>query len=126
MIRRPPRTTLFPYTTLFRSRGGEKAQREDERHDRDQVQEVRSSDAHEASPGSARFLNISSIRSVTTKPPTTFAVARTTAMKETMRMKSPGWGVPMTMIAPTITIPWIALVPDMSGVCRSVGTVEIT
>src|SRR5439155_3320231 len=25
MIRRPPRSTLFPYTTLFRSRGGEKA-----------------------------------------------------------------------------------------------------
>src|SRR5256885_12984599 len=25
MIRRPPRSTLFPYTTLFRSRGGVKA-----------------------------------------------------------------------------------------------------
>src|SRR2546425_7842782 len=25
MIRRPPRSTLFPYTTLFRSRGGEPA-----------------------------------------------------------------------------------------------------
>src|SRR3712207_9270127 len=24
MIRRPPRSTLFPYTTLFRSRAGEK------------------------------------------------------------------------------------------------------
>src|SRR2546430_10605051 len=24
MIRRPPRSTLFPYTTLFRSRSGEK------------------------------------------------------------------------------------------------------
>src|SRR2546421_7967728 len=24
MIRRPPRSTLFPYTTLFRSRGGER------------------------------------------------------------------------------------------------------
>src|SRR5438132_8065771 len=24
MIRRPPRSTLFPYTTLFRSRGGRK------------------------------------------------------------------------------------------------------
>src|SRR5439155_3394153 len=29
-------------------------------------------------------------------------------------------------IAPTRTIPWIAFVPDMSGVCRSVGTFEIT
>src|SRR4051812_49919285 len=26
MIRRPPRSTLFPYTTLFRSRTGERAQ----------------------------------------------------------------------------------------------------
>src|SRR2546430_3278618 len=25
MIRRPPRSTLFPYTTLFRSRGGDAA-----------------------------------------------------------------------------------------------------
>src|SRR3712207_7809560 len=33
MIRRPPRSTLFPYTTLFRSRddGGERRQRR--RHD---------------------------------------------------------------------------------------------
>src|SRR2546430_9597836 len=27
MIRRPPRSTLFPYTTLFRSVGGEGAER---------------------------------------------------------------------------------------------------
>src|SRR5260221_10550426 len=27
MIRRPPRSTLFPYTTLFRSRGGRSATR---------------------------------------------------------------------------------------------------
>src|SRR2546422_1104574 len=26
MIRRPPRSTLFPYTTLFRSRAGDEAQ----------------------------------------------------------------------------------------------------
>ena len=30
------------------------------------------------------------------------------------------------MIAPTRTIPWIAFVPDMRGVCSSVGTFEIT
>src|SRR3712207_7259920 len=29
MIRRPPRSTLFPYTTLFRSRGGGPADRPD-------------------------------------------------------------------------------------------------
>src|SRR2546427_9458127 len=27
MIRRPPRSTLFPYTTLFRSRGGQRDHR---------------------------------------------------------------------------------------------------
>src|SRR2546422_5912496 len=27
MIRRPPRSTLFPYTTLFRSRGGHRGAR---------------------------------------------------------------------------------------------------
>src|SRR3712207_8234521 len=31
MIRRPPRSTLFPYTTLFRSRVGMQAGAEDER-----------------------------------------------------------------------------------------------
>src|SRR2546427_6295628 len=38
MIRRPPRSTLFPYTTLFRSRVGALAQRAqlDPRHDRAQ------------------------------------------------------------------------------------------
>src|SRR3712207_7006007 len=28
MIRRPPRSTLFPYTTLFRSRSGDRSRRE--------------------------------------------------------------------------------------------------
>ena len=27
---------------------------------------------------------------------------------------------------PTTTMPWIALVPDMSGVCSTTGTLEIT
>src|SRR2546426_8900324 len=30
MIRRPPRSTLFPYTTLFRSRGGVATRRGDD------------------------------------------------------------------------------------------------
>src|SRR3712207_7935629 len=34
-IRRPPRSTLFPYTTLFRSDGGLPGAREVEREDRD-------------------------------------------------------------------------------------------
>src|SRR5258707_5936360 len=33
MIRRPPRSTLFPYTTLFRSRLVDNAQRDDAVHD---------------------------------------------------------------------------------------------
>src|SRR2546430_12997991 len=33
MIRRPPRSTLFPYTTLFRSRVGQEDRREAERAD---------------------------------------------------------------------------------------------
>src|SRR5260370_27276892 len=40
MIRRPPRSTLFPYTTLFRSRGAEDGARQtadasDHHHDED-------------------------------------------------------------------------------------------
>src|SRR3712207_8456383 len=44
MIRRPPRSTLFPYTTLFRSRGGEVAARRPVRgrhHARDPAPVVR-------------------------------------------------------------------------------------
>src|SRR2546430_11551751 len=32
MIRRPPRSTLFPYTTLFRSRTGDRSQNEVKLH----------------------------------------------------------------------------------------------
>src|SRR2546426_7180850 len=35
MIRRPPRSTLFPYTTLFRSRAESEHHRERERPERD-------------------------------------------------------------------------------------------
>src|SRR3712207_7311785 len=37
MIRRPPRSTLFPYTTLFRSRGGFGAYRTGGAYERDIV-----------------------------------------------------------------------------------------
>src|SRR3712207_8496762 len=36
MIRRPPRSTLFPYTTLFRSKGWDERQRTDDDHHADQ------------------------------------------------------------------------------------------
>src|SRR5439155_8600468 len=106
-------------------RAREKPQRKDEGHDRDQVQQVREVRAH-AFGGRSRFLNISSIRSVTTKPPTTLAEPRTTPRKPTIHAKASLSGCARTIIAPTRTIPWMALVPDISGVCSSVGTFEIT
>src|SRR3712207_7708684 len=50
MIRRPPRSTLFPYTTLFRSRRG---QRVDPNLRRAQAVEARE-EAGRADPGRAR------------------------------------------------------------------------
>ena len=76
---------------------GQELQCEDEADDRDQVQQVRDVVAHEGLPScdastgffsGSRFLNISSIRSVTTKPPTTFADARMTAAKPTIQVKA--------------------------------------
>src|SRR3712207_8666309 len=51
MIRRPPRSTLFPYTTLFRSRPRPQAveRRDDERHEQGQVRRQ----ALEQEPGRA-------------------------------------------------------------------------
>ena len=63
---------------------------------------------------------------MTTNPPTTFADASTTATKPTIQVNVPLWGSPSTSIAPTITIPWIAFVPDISGVCSIAGTFAIT
>src|SRR2546427_1593701 len=37
MIRRPPRSTLFPYTTLFRSHGRQQVQRRGQLRDEDGV-----------------------------------------------------------------------------------------
>src|SRR5436190_15584028 len=58
MLRRPPRSTLFPYTTLFRSAHEEESARHDGRHDPDQQQLA----AHEGAelqvdelPGVAHF-----------------------------------------------------------------------
>ena len=63
---------------------------------------------------------------MTTKPPTTLPVPSATAARVMIRSQV-GWpGMPATTIAPTRTIPWIAFVPDISGVCSSVGTFETT
>ena len=65
------------------------------------------------------------MRSVTTKPPTTFKVARKTARNPRTTSAVP-WASPMMVSAPTSTMPWMALDPDISGVCRMLGTFETT
>src|SRR6184192_777177 len=75
--------------------------------------------------GAWRPLNISSTRSVTTNPPTTLVVARITATRPSPMDTGDDAPAAMT-IAPTRMMPWIAFVPDISGVCRMVGTLEIT
>ncbi len=79
-----------------------------------------------SSPSSTRgaglLLNISSMRSVTRKPPTTLIVPKTIAITSSSlverRRSSPR---PSTRMPPSTTIPWIALVPDISGVCSVFG-----
>src|SRR3712207_7754568 len=48
MIRRPPRSTLFPYTTLFRSRGADRAEEAQPRLlQRERPEPVRGAHPHE-------------------------------------------------------------------------------
>src|SRR2546429_6061692 len=72
-----------------------------------------------------RPLNISSMRSVTTKPPTTLGVARMTATRPSTTVTGEAGPAAMRM-APTSVMPWIAVVPDLSDVCRTVGNVVMT
>ncbi len=73
----------------------------------------------------ARRLNISSMRSVTNQPPTTLAVASTIATNP-MTCVNVSSAKPRMRIAPTMTMPWMKFVPDISGVCSIVGTFEMT
>ena len=66
-----------------------------------------------------------SIRSVTMKPPTMLIAPKAIAMKPMNSSRKP-LAKPTTMSPPSITIPWIAFVWLISGVCRVVGTFEIT
>src|SRR3712207_8888874 len=50
MIRRPPRSTLFPYTTLFRSRGQERHERQHGRDEERQPPERQGELLHAALP----------------------------------------------------------------------------
>src|SRR2546430_10541952 len=100
---------------------------EDEQHRSQQVGE-RDREIHLVAVdlgAAARPLNISSIRSVTTNPPTTFVVARITATSPNAMVNGESAPAAMT-IAPTRMMPWMAFVPDISGVCRMVGTLEMT
>src|SRR5207245_6573127 len=92
-------------------------QAEDEQHGSEEVGE-RDRDGHPAvfsggvfSAGLAvgRPLNISSIRSVTTNPPTTLMVARTTATRP-RAICSGSRAVAAIRMAPTRMMPWMALV----------------
>jgi hypothetical protein len=40
--------------------------------------------------------------------------------------RTPSTPRPRTRMPPSTTIPWIAFVPDMSGVCSVLGTLEMT
>ena len=65
------------------------------------------------------------MRSVTRKPPTTLIVPKTIAMTSSslLRSRRPARSASRP---PSTTIPWIAFVPDISGVCSVFGTFEIT
>ena len=66
------------------------------------------------------------MRSVTTKPPTTFKVARKTARKPSASSAVP-WASPMTVErADQTRCRGCAFDPDISGVCRMLGTFETT
>ena len=69
-----------------------------------------------------------SMRSVTRKPPITLSVPKINAMNAMMRTPQPASAgrLPSTISAPSTTMPWMALVPDISGVCSVLGTLEMT
>jgi hypothetical protein len=87
--------------------------------------EPESSDEDSAVFGLGLRANIPSIRSVTRNPPTMLIVPKAIAITP-ITYSSPSSANPTTISPPSITIPWIAFVCDISGVCRVVGTFEIT
>src|SRR4249920_4083316 len=69
--------------------------------------------------------NMINIRSVTTNPPTMLIDAKITATRPRMRI-GVDCALPATRIAPIKITPWMALAPDISGVCKVEDTLEIT
>src|SRR5699024_8649315 len=110
-------------------RAGQSHQPVDEHRERDDVEDCHEV-VHQASPffSTGLALNIPSIRSVTTKPPTTLSVPKISAMSRMICTPhgAPSSRVPSTTSAPSTTMPWMALVPDISGVCKVLGTLEMT
>src|SRR5207253_11224946 len=112
-----------------RLRRAQPLEAENEEDGRDEIggaDEIRRQMGKGHEPRASRGLpaNIWSMRSVTRNPPTTLIVPSTTARNPSVVRSGPS-GSPATSIAPTRTIPWMALVPDMSGVWRMTGTLEI-
>ncbi len=70
-------------------------------------------------------MNIPSIRSVTRKPPTTLIVPNAIAITSNTCSSTPDASC-INSSPPSTTIPWIAFVPDINGVCSVFGTFEIT
>ena len=67
-----------------------------------------------------------SMRSVTRKPPTTLIVPKTIAIDDdAARLRKPSASA-IAIRPPSTTMPWIAFVPDISGVCSVFGTFEMT
>ena len=62
---------------------------------------------------------------MTMKPPTMLIVPKAIAITP-ITFSSVSSAEPITISPPSMTMPWIALVCDISGVCRVVGTFEIT
>ena len=66
------------------------------------------------------------MRSVTRKPPTTLIVPKAIAITRITLLNALLPAKPITSRPPSTTMPWIALVPLISGVCSVLGTFEIT
>src|SRR5579884_1137726 len=70
-------------------------------------------------------LNIPSIRSVTRKPTTMLIVPNAIAITSRTCSRMPCASC-IRSSPPSSTMPWMALVPDISGVCSVLGTFEMT
>src|SRR5690606_12570156 len=116
-----------------RLRPGEPHETDDEQGEREKIADT-DDRGHESAPDAGRStglssdfrLNIPSMRSVTRNPPTTLIVPNAMAITDSTLLSTPSVPIPNTTSPPSSTMPWMALVPDINGVCSVVGTREIT